>query len=116
MKLFKQILTLVLAYCLVGASFVLPSYGASHTVAQMLNGSTVTFHVGTGDTAVTWAYNDAAGTTNRTFQPFGSSTSTNVPGATMSSGATIASFERPIEIWHDLNGNAPTGSAIQITS
>jgi hypothetical protein len=111
---FKLGLTLTVAYCFLGATFMPPVMAAGHVSANMLNGSVATVYVGTSDTAVTWSVADTY-TTNRTFIPFGASTAVKPLATNSISGAIYGSFERPVQIWANQDATPASNAAILVS-
>jgi hypothetical protein len=86
----------------------------SHNVGNLLTQGTTTFFVGTGDTAVTYAYDDAY-STNRMYTLIGATATNTIPLSTNTAGRILPTFSAPIDVLPDANGIAGLNTAISVS-
>lgn len=109
----KYIFSLILLFSAVATQ------AANFTAANFLSGTNLTLY--SAVTATTWKYDDSYATNRRyvakpyTLDTNGAIviTTTVIPKATNSvSGALVPSFETPVKVWSDANGQNPTNCVI----
>lgn len=106
----KKNLTLIVGLFL-GATLCL--WAGQYQASPLLNGTTLKLYNGTGDTAVTWAYDDSYNT-NRTYVNAQGTTTT--PKSTNSTTGVIApTFNRDVPSWSLLDGAINNNLALSVT-